>query len=179
MERDYIISWKVAGISLGLLLILATALVKPLGVSTQFVVSDAAIAHKVAPAFAESNTYLAKYGEKESWGVGYGWMLVLGMFVGGGVAAAIFRKRQPEQDKGSLPPMWQGRFGDSLSKRYGAAFLGGVALLFGARLAGGCTSGHMISGIPQLAISSFIFAATAFGAAILAAKFIYRSGAEN
>lgn len=178
MERDYIISWKAAGISLGLLLILATALVKPLGVSTQYVVSDAAVMHTLAPDFAESNTYLAKYGTKEDWGVGYGWMLVIGMFAGAGIASAIFRKRQPEQDKGSMPDMWKERFGDSMNKRYAVAFLGGVLLLFGARLAGGCTSGHMISGVPQLAISSFIFAITGFGAAILMAKFLYRSRPE-
>lgn len=175
MERDYLISWKTAGISLGLLLILATALVKPLGVSTQFVVSDAAIIHKIAPEFAEGNTYLAKYGVKENWGVGYGWVLVIGMFVGGGIASLIFRKGQPEQDKGSMPPMWEERFGDSMSKRYLAAFGGGFLLLFGARLAGGCTSGHMISGVPQLAVSSFIFAVTGFGAAILMAKILYHS----
>ena len=179
MERDYIISWKAAGISLGLLLILATALVKPLGVSTQYVVSEAAVIHKVAPEFAEASPYLAKYGNKTDWGVGYGWMLVLGMFVGGGICAMIFGDRQPAQDKGSMPPMWQARFGDSMSKRYAAAFGGGVLLLFGARLAGGCTSGHMISGIPQLAVSSFIFTITGFGAAILMAKFLYRSGSES
>lgn len=179
MERDYLISWKAAGISLGLLLILATALTKPLGVSTQFVVSDAAVVHKVAPEFAESNAYLSQYGNKTDWGVGYGWMLVLGMFVGGGISSALLRKRQPEQDKGSMPAMWKERFGDSMSKRYAAAFGGGVLLLFGARLAGGCTSGHMISGVPQLAISSFIFAVTGFGAAILMAKFLYRSGSES
>jgi hypothetical protein len=64
MQEQSIISWKAAGISLGLLLTVATALVKPLGVSTQFVVTDAAVAHKVAPEFAEKNEYLAKYGEK-------------------------------------------------------------------------------------------------------------------
>ena len=41
------------------------------------------VAHKVAPEFAEKNEYLAKYGEKTDWGIGYGWMLVLGMLVGG------------------------------------------------------------------------------------------------
>ena len=71
-EQKAIISWKVAGIALGLLLTLATALVTPLGVSTQFVVSDAVVAHKVAPAFAERNEYMAIYGEKEDWSVGYG-----------------------------------------------------------------------------------------------------------
>ncbi len=175
MQQDAIISWKAAGISLGLLLIIATALVKPLGVSTQFVVTDAAVAHKVAPEFAEGNEYLAKYGEKTDWGIGYGWMLVFGMFVGGGVAHLLLKKKQPEIDKGSMPEMWTQNFGASHAKRYGAAFLGGVLLLFGARLAGGCTSGHMISGISQLALSSFIFGIATFGAAILMAKFLYRA----
>ncbi len=174
MKDDYIISWKVAGIALGLLLTLATALVKPLGVSTQFVVTDAIVAHQVAPGFAESNEYMAKYGAKDDWGVGYGWMLVFGMLVGGGITATIFRKRQPAADKGSMPPMWVEQFGESHAKRYAEAFAGGVLLLFGARLAGGCTSGHMISGISQLALSSFIFGVVTFVAAILMAKFLYR-----
>lgn len=169
-----IISWKVAGVALGLLLTLATFLVTPLGVSTQFVVTDALVAHQVAPEATEKNTYLAKYGEKESWGVGYGWMLVFGMFAGGAVTARVFRKRQPAQDKGSMPGMWTQVFGTSRGKRFAAAFFGGVLLLFGARLAGGCTSGHMISGISQLALSSFVFGICTFGAAIAMAHVLYR-----
>jgi uncharacterized protein len=179
MQDKGIISWKAAGISLGLLLTIATALVKPLGVSTQFVVTDAAAIHQVAPEFAEKNTYLSKYGEKTDWGIGYGWMLVLGMFAGGGVTARLLRNKQPDADKGSMPAMWTGRFGASHLKRYLAAFGGGFLLLFGARLAGGCTSGHMISGISQLALSSFIFGAATFGAAILMAKLLYRNKGEQ
>lgn len=175
MQDKSIISWKAAGISLGLLLTLATALVKPLGVSTQFVVTDAAVTHSVAPEFAESNAYLARYGEKTDWGIGYGWMLVFGMFVGGGITARLYRARQPEIDKGSMPAMWQQNFGSSHAKRFAAAFVGGLLLLFGARLAGGCTSGHMISGMSQLALSSFIFGVCTFGAGILMAKFLYRN----
>jgi len=175
MQDQSIISWKAAGISLGLLLVLATALVKPLGVSTQFVVTDAAVVHTVAPEFAEDNAYLSKYGEKTDWGIGYGWMLVFGMFVGGGITAQLLKKKQPEVDKGSMPKMWQQNFGASQFKRYASSFVGGVLLLFGARLAGGCTSGHMISGISQLALSSFIFGVATFGAAILMAKFLYRN----
>ena len=175
MNDKAIISWKVAGIALGLLLTLATALVKPLGVSTQFVVTDAVITHQLAPDFAESNSYMAKYGEKEDWGVGYGWMLVLGMLVGGGITAKLFGDKQPQADKGSMPPMWKNQFGDSRYRRNLAAFGGGFLLLFGARLAGGCTSGHMISGISQLAVSSFIFGVLTFVTAILMAKFLYRN----
>jgi hypothetical protein len=168
LSKDYIISWKVAGVALGLLLTLATALVQPLGVSTQFVVTDAMVAHKVAPQFAESNEYLAKYGEKTDWGVGYGWMLFLGMLVGGAVTHLVLRNRQPEADKGSMPAMWVARLGDSHAQRYAAAFFGGVLLLW-------CTSGHMISGISQLAVGSFIFGVMTFGSAILMAKFLYRA----
>lgn len=178
MDKDFIISWKAAGIALGLLLIIATALVQPLGVSTQFVVTDAAVAHKVSPEFAEANSYLAKYGSKSDWGVAaYGWMLVFGMLVGGGVCARLLRSRQPDEDKGDMPALWQQQFGPSRAKRYLACFVGGALLLFGARLAGGCTSGHMISGISQLAISSFIFGVVTFSMAIAMAKFLYRGRA--
>lgn len=173
-EQKAIISWKVAGISLGLLLTLATFLVQPLGVSTQFVVTDAVVAHKVAPEAAEKNTYLAKYGEKEGWGIGYGWMMVFGMFAGGLVASRLLAAKQPDADKGSMPKMWESVFGGSRQKRFAAAFFGGVLLLFGARLAGGCTSGHMISGISQLALSSFIFGVFTFGSAIAMAHILYR-----
>jgi uncharacterized membrane protein YedE/YeeE len=175
VKKDYIISWRAAGISLGLLLVLATALVKPLGVSTQFVVTDAALAHRVSRQFAEQNAYLAKYGEKENWGVGYGWMLVFGMLVGGFATSRLLGSRQPEQDRGSMPALWESQFGASHAKRYLAAFTGGVLLLFGARLAGGCTSGHMISGISQLALSSLLFGIVTFAVAIIAARFLYRS----
>ena len=41
--------------------------------------------------------------------------------------------------------------------RVAASFLGGVLLIFGARLADGCTSGHVLSGGIQLAVSSLWF----------------------
>ncbi len=41
------------------------------------------------------------------------------------------------------------RFHDNPRMRYLLSFLGGVIVLWGARLAGGCTSGHMMSGMMQ------------------------------
>jgi uncharacterized membrane protein YedE/YeeE len=154
-------------------LILATALVKPLGVSTQYVVTDGVILHSAAPALAESNEYLSKYGDKDDWGIGYGWMLVIGMFIGGGISAFITRRFR-NRDKQSLPSMWSSEFGDSTPKRLAHAFVGGGLLLFGARLAGGCTSGHVISGISQLTIGSFIFGIAVFASGILTARTLYR-----
>lgn len=173
-DQKAIISWRVAGVSLGLLLTLATFLVQPLGVSTQFVVTDALVLHKVAPALTEGNAYLSSYGDKEGWGIGYGWMLVFGMFAGGLITSRLLGKKQPSEDKGSMPQLWVTVFGASRRKRFLAAFGGGVLLLFGARLAGGCTSGHMISGISQLALSSFVFGIVTFGSAIAMAHILYR-----
>jgi uncharacterized membrane protein YedE/YeeE len=42
------------------------------------------------------------------------------------------------------------------------AVFGGVVMTFGSRLAGGCTSGHGISGMSMLSISSFISVAGMF-----------------
>lgn len=173
MQDEPVLSWKVAGVLLGLLLIAATALVKPLGVSTQYVVTDAIVLHSAAPNVAESNEYLAKYGEKEDWGIGYGWMLVFGMFVGGGLSAFITRRFR-QRETPSLPPMWKTEFGASSPRRMMHAFTGGALLLFGARLAGGCTSGHMISGISQLTIGSFIFGISIFVSGIITARMLYK-----
>ncbi len=41
--------------------------------------------------------------------------------------------------------------------------LGGFLIVFGSRMAGGCTSGHGISGLSLMSISSFLTAAAIFG----------------
>jgi uncharacterized membrane protein YedE/YeeE len=174
MQDTPVLSWKLAGLLLGLLVILATALVKPFGVSTQYVVTDAIVLHSAAPETASANEYLNKYGEKSDWSIGYGWMLVFGMFLGSGIAAVAtnrFRKRKIA----AIPSMWAEQFGENKSKRLRQAFIGGVLLLFGARLAGGCTSGHMISGISQLTVGSFIFGAAIFASGIVTARTLYKN----
>ena len=57
--------------------------------------------------------------------------------------------------------------------RYLAVFLGGALVLFGARLAGGCTSGHMMSGMMQTSVSGYLFAIAAFAVAVPTAIIIY------
>lgn len=173
MRDEPVLSWKATGLLVGLLLIVATAMVKPLGVSTQYAVTDATVLHSIAPAVAESNEYLSKYGEKLDWGIGYGWMLVLGMFIGGSLSALVTR-RFNKRSNPSIPSMWQSKFGSSSPKRMLHAFTGGLLLLFGARLAGGCTSGHVISGISQLTIGSFIFGIAIFASGIFTAKMLYK-----
>ena len=55
-----------------------------------------------------------------------------------------------------------------------AAFWGGAILLYGARMAGGCTSGHGISGTLQLAVSGWVFFAAMFAAGIGTAAVLFR-----
>lgn len=47
------------------------------------------------------------------------------------------------------------------------ALAGGFASIFGARMAGGCTSGHGISGMSTLSISSFVTVCGMFGGGIV------------
>lgn len=47
------------------------------------------------------------------------------------------------------------------------AFVGGTVMAFGARLAGGCTSGHGLSGLSAMSFSSVVTVAGIFGAGIL------------
>jgi uncharacterized membrane protein YedE/YeeE len=56
----------------------------------------------------------------------------------------------------------------------GQAFVGGILLMLGARLAGGCTSGHGISGFGLLVSNSLISVPCMFGAAILTAFTLLR-----
>ncbi|KAM3437040.1 hypothetical protein MY4824_003941 [Beauveria thailandica] len=53
------------------------------------------------------------------------------------------------------------------------AVLGGALMVLGARMAGGCTSGHGISGISLLSTSSLITIATTFATGFVVASLVY------
>ena len=96
-------------------------------------------------------------------------MLVLGMALGAFVSSRVSGDRPAEP----VPALWRARFGASPGKRYAAAFLGGAVLMFGARLAGGCTSGHGISGSLQLALSGWVFFASLFASGLVTAFAVF------
>lgn len=73
-----------------------------------------------------------------------------------------------------LSPMWERRFGqDTYFLRFLVAFGGGILMAFGARLAGGCTSGHGISGTLQLSLASWLMVISLFIGGILTAQWMY------
>jgi uncharacterized protein len=179
------LNWKIGGVLLGAVFFVAVLLVKPIGVSTQFVildgiVADAVNADLVVPSgdgYASSNAYLDKSGGKYAKSVAeplnYSFVFVLAMALGGFLSARL-RGGIPRADR-TVPALWRANFGDSPAKRHAVAFLGGFIVLYGARLAGGCTSGHMMSGMMQTALSGYLFAAAAFAAAVPVALVMYRS----
>lgn len=178
------LSWPIGGLLLGVTFFVALALVKPIGVSTQFVIFDGMIASLFTEGlivesatsksgYASSNTYLDKSGGKYAKSVeepvNYGFVFVVAMILGGFIGRKMGAGRAP-----ALPQVHRQRFGESALLRYILVFAAGIVVLWGARLAGGCTSGHMMSGMVQTALSGYVFAAAAFAAAIPTAVVLYR-----
>lgn len=96
-------------------------------------------------------------------------MLVLGVPIGAFIAAV----RNREFRLRLVPDRWQRRFGPSPALRAAGAFIGGFLIIYGARLAGGCPSGHGLSGMSQMAISAFIVVAGFFAGGIPLALLLY------
>ncbi|HID40043.1 MAG TPA: hypothetical protein EYP36_11085 [Calditrichaeota bacterium] len=70
---------------------------------------------------------------------------------------------------------WLKYKGSSSLKRIIWSFIGGFILIIGARMAGGCTSGHILSGGMQLAFSSLTFAVFVFIGLLLTGKVFYQT----
>lgn len=160
------------GVGIGVLSWLAFGLVnQPLGISTALSAASSVCALPVLGAEGVAqNPYWAKTPFKWDGGM----LFLVGTFLGSllsVLASGTFRWEQ-------VPSTWARQFGGSTGKRFLAAFAGGVILMFGARMAGGCTSGHGISGSLQLALSSWTFFLTLFAAGTLAALVLFRKRPE-
>jgi len=144
---------------------------KAIGVSTTFVRAAGFVEQAVAPEHVQANAYFMSKGVKVDWQM----MLVVGIVLGTFASAWLSKSLRVER----VPELWKARFGDSIPLRYAMAFLGGIVLIFGARLAGGCTSGHGISGALQLALSGWTFFIAVFAAGIATAFALYGKARSN
>lgn len=161
--------WATLGVLFGLVSAAAIALYGPIGVSGTYPRFIGAVLRRLAPAYAASNPYLVKMGSLVTTET----MLVVGLLIGGFLAAWLGRARGAA-DGGRAPAVEMVHARETTTtRRYADAFLGGVLIIFGARLAGGCTSGHIISGITQLSMSGLLFGAAVFGAGIVTAKLLH------
>ena len=161
-------SWNpyLAGALSGLLSILSVWVAgKYLGASTTFVRTAGMIESLFGSERLAKMPYFMHYAPKIDWQ----WMFVAGILLG-----ALISARQSGSFKWqAVPDMWQARFGPGKAKRAAVAFLGGAIALFGARLAGGCPSGHGLSGSLQLAVSGLIALVCFFAAGALVARLLY------
>ncbi len=139
-----------------------------LGTTTTFVRLAALVWKAISPEHLEANGYYRSYLHENSW-INWQFASIFGIFIGSYLANKLGPKKSPEY----VPELWKNKFGPSKIKRSVAAFLGGILLLFGARLAGGCTSGHVISGGMQLAVSGWLFMFAFFATGLPTAFLLY------
>ncbi len=164
-----------AGALVGILAVLSvvvTTLVidkpKYLGASTTFVRTAGFIEKTVAEEHVAQNSYFTSTKVKVDWQM----LFVGGVFIGALVASRLGKTAKLE----TVPPIWEQRFGPSPVVRAVGAFLGGVVLMFGARLAGGCPSGHGLSGNMQLAVSGLLALVFFLVGGIVMARILYGRG---
>jgi uncharacterized membrane protein YedE/YeeE len=138
---------------------------KPLGTSTSY----ARTAGMVERLLRGSKVMDREFFKKVTPTVDWQWMLVLGIVIGAFISSSLSGVAQIEW----VPEPWVLAFGPAVFPRLLVALVGGVLLAIGSRWAGGCTSGHGISGTMQLAVASWIAAICFFVGGIAVATILY------
>jgi uncharacterized membrane protein YedE/YeeE len=113
------------------------------------------------------NSYFPKIQGPGQWEL----LFLTGAFVSG-IVISLFRK---EFKITLIHSNWEKYKGNSVAKRIIWSFIGGFILIIGARMAGGCTSGHILSGGMQLSLSSLVFAIFVFAGLLLTGKYFYKN----
>ena len=121
---------------------------KPIGASSFY----ATVAGFIGKLFARKHTESLDYYKTNPPHVNWEFVFIICTALGGLLSAWTGGEIRNEW----LHPMWVARFGDSVAFRGIIGFAGGVIMAFGSRLAGGCTSGHGISGTLQLDAGSWL-----------------------
>jgi uncharacterized protein len=158
-----------AGVLIGLLQIPAFLIIETaLGASSSYVTISGLIAAWIDPSVLQID-YVARHvaaTAKNWWQVALVCGIAIGAFLSMKLSAAA---RRP------ISPIWSRALGStSPARRYVVAFVAGFLMLVGARLADGCTSGHGLSGMAQLAVGSTIAVAAMFAGGIATANLLLR-----
>jgi len=156
--------WIFSGIGLSILgVIVFSSYVtnRPIGASTSF------------PYLADSIFGLTQNDYFQTIKAPGNWELI---FLTGAFIAALFISVLKKDFKFILiHKNWKKHKGNSSSYRIIWAFVGGFILIFGARMAGGCTSGHILSGGMQVAFSSLTFGVFTFAGLLTTGAIFYKS----
>lgn len=164
------IDWSpyMAGIGIGVLSwIVFVVVATPIGITT----AGSQVAGGVASLFVGQEAVQANpYWARNPLRLDYGTLFLVGTFFGALASALTSGRFRLE----SVPAVWKERFGPSPARRYAAAFIGGVIAMYGARMAGGCTSGNGISQGLQLAVVGWTFLAAMFATGLATAAVVFR-----
>ena len=164
LEKGKNMKWLYAGIAFAVLngiVFLSSTTNRPIGASTCFPYLGDLLTG------ATENKYYDKIQTPGNWEF---------IFLSGAFVVALITSLIKKEFKFTLIySNWKERKGGSNMKRIVWAFIGGFVLIFGARMAGGCTSGHIISGGMQLAISSLVFGAFVFIGLLITGKLFYNN----
>lgn len=168
MNYFFLKEWSpyIVGILIGLLNLAALLISrKPLGASTSFLKLGGMIYRLFDKEKVETNEYYQKKEPQVDWGV----MLVIGIVVGAFISSML----SGDFKLLAIPSMWNNEISDNFLLRFFASILGGIFLGIGARWAGGCTSGHGISGTSMLSVISWVATIGFFIGGIASALLIY------
>jgi uncharacterized membrane protein YedE/YeeE len=138
---------------------------KPIGCSTAYARTSGMLERLIRGKKVLEKPYYQKFAPVVDWE----WMLVVGVVIGAFISAQLSGAFHVLW----VPSTWVTSFGTSPVLRWLVALIGGVLMGLGARWAGGCTSGHGISGTLQLAVSSWLAAICFFIGGIAAAMLIF------
>jgi uncharacterized membrane protein YedE/YeeE len=156
----------IAGIGIGILSWLTFLLSdKPLGCSTAYARTSGMVERAVRGNIVLEKPYYKKFAPEIDWE----WMLVAGIILGAFISAVL----SGEFAIILVPATFEQAFGSSVALRLFVALVGGILMGIGSRWAGGCTSGHGISGTLQLALSSWIAVVMFFIAGIATAFILF------
>ncbi|MEX0818846.1 MAG: YeeE/YedE thiosulfate transporter family protein, partial [Pirellulaceae bacterium] len=156
------------GALIGVLVLLTlTFSKKPVGASSAYAELAGMLGRVAAPSHIGSLKYFRENKPAVSWTL---------LFVAGAIGGSFLAAWSGGELTGTyLQNLWVARFGsDSYLLRTLVAIAGGALMAYGARMAGGCTSGHGISGTLQLAVGSWIAVACFFVGGIVTAMLLYR-----
>ena len=156
----------VTGVGIGILVCLAFLLSdKPIGCSTAFARTSGMIERLFRGRRVLERPYFQSFRPEVDWE----WMLVIGITIGSFLSAFLSGRLQVRW----VPESWAAVFGSSVPSRLVVALAGGILMGFGSRWAGGCTSGHGISGTLQLAVSSWLATVCFFIGGVVTAFLIH------
>ena len=157
--------WWMGGILMSGLLLLTFSIFgadRAIGSST-YVPYFAGILFDLNP---EDYSYLREIEKSGSWeGV-----MLFGALVGGFVTSVFLTKTFRFS---LIPTAWKEYKNNSVLSRLLWSFFAGFIMIIGARLAGGCTSGHFMSGMSQMAISAMIFGGVVMVTLVVTGRLFY------